>query len=125
VSGVTGIQKMPELKAEIDTNKKLELLEKKMLLGEIPVELYNKLSKKYEQELRDKANKPELANKQPTEGTVNKPPPVVAGLTPDAQQHKEEKSETENEIKKGFENAPGFSPDELEFLRKLRKEKNK
>ena len=209
IRGYPSVQRKPDLKLEIDTHKKMELLEKKMLVGEIPVELYNKLSKKYEEELKLEAEQAEEKAKDETgepepESTPKPIPDVVVtpenqkqlpvrgpklGLTPEVQAQKleqkleqeeepkrevehaqepeqvkdrdqvqpkkrkqpkikqkvrptletakspqeqtiepESKEDRETEIrdqKDGFETAPGFSSDELEFLKKLRKDKKK
>jgi hypothetical protein len=211
IKGYPFTQRPPDMKLDIDTRKKMELLEKKMLVGEIPVELYEKLSKKYEEELKqaketkvDEAESPEEAKSEDTNEPTVAPKPVIAGvgvtpvkqeendkteekapeseseqseikpvvpkpvtvkgpkptvtpqptlgLTPDALEQDKEKDQ-ENRIdnepappepqvisesdaetpeppkkkkkkkkkKTGFEEAQGFTEDELEFLRKLKK----
>ena len=128
------VQKKPDLKLEIDTNKKMELLEKKMLLGEIPIELYNKLSKKYEEELKSKMEiQPHLADKpdkpeKPIPSLASEVPKIIhkpAKKTPIPKERpkKQPLKDADTGKKTGFETAPGFTDEELEFLRKLRKEK--
>jgi hypothetical protein len=205
IGGYPFNQRKPDLKIEIDTRKKIELLEKKMLVGEIPVELYSKLSKKYDEELKrqskpdkeqDQSGKdkdepsqksaersndksiPEDTSKSPIPKPGVTPsikpihiPTVQAGITPEQQAKEQEtereseqskdqvgkkkkkkkiknpkedpaldpevtkleveESETESQYKKvkskqdtgaGFESAPGFSSEDLEFLKNLRKD---
>ncbi len=92
------MQKRPDIKLEIDTKKKIELLEKKMLLGEIPIDLYNKLSKKYEEEIKSKKEETKKiveipsAKSEENEGDETskkiEPKPVI-GVTPDKQVEQE------------------------------------
>ena len=96
----------PDLKPDIDIKKKIELLEKKMLLGEIPVELYTKLSKKYEQELNSESEKPQV---EPSEDKPKGPKPI-AGITPDKIE-KPEHETPKHEERKPREDRPGdFQP---------------
>jgi hypothetical protein len=75
----------------LDPSKKLELLEQKMLLGQISVELYTKLSQKFESELKAKQNHSVSAS--PTPGSSTKPVPEIyipsqttsPGITPKQQ----------------------------------------
>jgi hypothetical protein len=165
----------PDLKTNIDIKKKIELLEKKMLLGEIPVELYTKLSKKYEDEIKsgpenpkldkknddpktpqpkagitpDKIGKPEqdkpyvshdktITPQPPPQPMVDEPKIHEPEIVPAPQKHpetqapnmglkpkikKKKKRNIDGDQKSGFESAPGFSAEELEFLKKLKKDK--
>jgi hypothetical protein len=89
-----GAPAQPDMKLEIDVRKKLELLEKKMLVGEVSVGLYEKLSKKYEQELEnekekaeEEANEPkDITNEDKSENEPVSPKPTLSsgvGVTPD------------------------------------------
>ncbi len=63
-AGTYRVQPSPEIiaqaidEADLSAKEKLELLEKKMLLNKISVELYTKLSKRYEQELSQRSKPP-------------------------------------------------------------------
>jgi hypothetical protein len=88
-TGSTGLSFEIEL-LNLDPGKKLELLEQKMLLGQIPVELYTKLSQKFESELRTKQGRgPTIppVNRQSTKPTPQVYIPAQTtgpGMTPTA-----------------------------------------
>jgi hypothetical protein len=114
---------------DIEPKKKLELLDKKMLLGEISIELYNKLSKRYEEQL----NKTSKSESKTDTSSIHLPSPIISqktSTTPPLQptlvkkQHDIEQKTIQS--LEPLDDGPtlGFTPDDPKFQKKI-KENNK
>jgi len=114
---------------DIEPKKKLELLDKKMLLGEISIELYNKLSKRYEEQL----NKTSKLESQTNTSSIHLPSPTTSQKTSTISPKQPTLGNMQDDLEhktipslEPLDDGPtlGFTPDDPKFQKKI-KEYNK